>query len=195
LSRIDISSQFSKHDNQLEPTSATSVDISGESAAWSPTQESSRSHNVPWAAVASNHNVVDDNVAQPPPNRSMSTAPVGFPYNLPALAPPLTPRTQMLRNEMSESLRNSLWQRKLSRTDVTGPQPRRTKNTVNVPGAGQGGRQAEKSLVRVTLREPGMESRETLPPMDPPVLEGAPKKKLVRNLSWADTSDYHRPGW
>ncbi|KAJ7930891.1 hypothetical protein B0H13DRAFT_876340 [Mycena leptocephala] len=191
LSRIDISSQFSKHDNQLEPTSATSVDISGESAAWSPTQESSRSHNVPWAATANDHNVVDDYVAQPPPNRSMSTAPVGFPYNLPR-----TTRQQMLRNEMSESLgRNLLWQRKLSRTDVTGPQPRRTKSTMNVPGAGQGGRQAEKSLVRVTLREPGTERRETLPPMDPPVLEGAPKKKLVRNLSWADLSDFHRTGW
>jgi hypothetical protein len=154
---------------------------------------------VPWAAAANNHNVVDDYVAQPPPNRSMSTAPVGFPYNLPAPAPPSTPRTtrqQMLRNEMSESLRhNLLWQRKLSRTDVTGPQPRRTKSTVNVPGAGLGGRQAEKSLVRVTLREPGTERREALPPMDPPVLEGAPKKKLVRNLSWADTSDYHRTGW
>jgi hypothetical protein len=44
LSRIDISSQFPRHDNQLQPTSATSVDISGDSPAWSPTQESSRSH-------------------------------------------------------------------------------------------------------------------------------------------------------
>ncbi|KAJ7621723.1 hypothetical protein DFH06DRAFT_1232556, partial [Mycena polygramma] len=128
----------------------------------------------------------------------MSTAPVGFPYNLPAPAPPSTPRTtrqQMLRNEMSESLRhNLLWQRKISRTDMVGPPPRRTKSTANVPGAGQQqlGRQPEKSLVRVTLREPGAERRETLPPMDPPVQEGAAKKKLVRNLSWADTSDYHQ---
>ncbi|KAJ6553908.1 hypothetical protein DFH09DRAFT_987921 [Mycena vulgaris] len=134
--------------------------------------------------------------------RAMATAPVGFPYNLPAPAPPSTPRTtrhQMLRNEMSESLRhNLLWQRKLSRTDFIGPQPRRTKSTVNVPGAGAegAGRQAEKSLVRVTLRAPGTERREgTLPPMDPPLVDGAPKKKLVRNLSWADTSDYHRTGW
>ncbi|KAJ7159158.1 hypothetical protein C8R43DRAFT_994930 [Mycena crocata] len=155
---------------------------------------------VPWAAGANNHNVNVDYVAQPPPNRSMSTAPVGFPYNLPAPAPPSTPRTtrqQMLRNEMSESLRhNLLWQRKLSRTDLIGPQPRRTKSTVHVPSAEGMGRQPEKSLVRVTLRAPGSERREgTLPPMDPPVQEGAPKKKLVRNLSWADTSDYHRTGW
>ncbi|KAJ7693710.1 hypothetical protein B0H17DRAFT_1059614 [Mycena rosella] len=147
--------------------------------------------SAPWA---------DDEVAPPPPlNRAMTTAPVGFPYNLPAPAPPSTPRTtrqQMLRNEMSESLRhNLLWQRKLSRTDFIGPQPRRTKSTVHVPSAvGEGpGRQAEKSLVRVTLRAPGAERPPV--PMDPPVLEGAPKKKLVRNLSWADTSDYHRTGW
>ncbi|KAF7330945.1 hypothetical protein MVEN_02434400 [Mycena venus] len=158
---------------------------------------------VPWAAAANQHNVVPDYVAEPPPNRSMSTAPVGFPYNLPAPAPPSTPRTtrqQMLRNEMSESLRhNLLWQRKLSRTDTIGPQPRRTKSTVNVPsavlGAGQVGRLPEKSLVRVTPRAPGVERRETLPPMDPPVPEGGGKKKLVRNLSWANTSDYHARGW
>ncbi|KAJ6544074.1 hypothetical protein B0H19DRAFT_1267380 [Mycena capillaripes] len=155
---------------------------------------------VPWAAAANNHNVVDDYVAQQPPNRSMSTAPVGFPYNLPLPAPPSTPRTtrqQMLRNEMSESLRhNLLWQRKLSRTDTIGPQPRRSKSTMNVPGAGQQGRQAEKNLVRLTPRAPGSERRETVPPMDGPVQGAAPtKKKLVRNLSWADTSDYHQKGW
>ncbi|KAJ7880759.1 hypothetical protein B0H14DRAFT_2340679 [Mycena olivaceomarginata] len=163
----------------------------------------SKRASFPGRAAANQHNVVPDSVAQPPPNRSMSTAPVGFPYNLPVPAPPSTPRTtrqQMLRNEMSESLRhNLLWQRKLSRTDTIGPQPRRTKSTVNVPSvaalAGQGGRQPEKSLVRVTPRAPGAERRETLPPMDPPVPEGGSKKKLVRNLSWANTSDYHARGW
>ncbi|KAJ7087360.1 hypothetical protein B0H15DRAFT_843698 [Mycena belliarum] len=159
---------------------------------------------VPWAAAAHQHGVPPDAVAAPPPNRSMSTAPVGFPYNLPAPAPPSTPRTtrqQMLRNEMSESLRhNLLWQRKLNRTDYIGPQPRRTKSTVHVPsavGEGEPARQGgEKSLVRVTLRAPGAERRDgVLPPMDPPVLDNAPKKKLVRNLSWADMSDYHRTGW
>ncbi|KAJ7229201.1 hypothetical protein GGX14DRAFT_346994 [Mycena pura] len=124
---------------------------------------------------------------------STSTAPVGFPYYLPAPEPPSTPRTtrkHMLRNEMSESLRyNLLWQRKLSRTELTGPQPRRTRSTVHVPSA-------EKSLVRVTPRAPGAERRDApLPPMDQPVLEGAPKKKLVRNLSWANTSDFHWKGY
>ncbi|KAJ6516507.1 hypothetical protein C8R45DRAFT_809933 [Mycena sanguinolenta] len=129
----------------------------------------------------------------------MTTVPVGFPYNLPPPAPPSTPRTtrrQMLRNEMSESVRHQLlWQRNLSRTDTIGPQPRRTKSTVNVPseamGAGQA-RQPEKNLVRVTPRAPGTERRDTLPPMEP---EGGPKQKLVRNLSWANTSDYHARGW
>ncbi|KAJ7446883.1 hypothetical protein B0H11DRAFT_2083661 [Mycena galericulata] len=133
----------------------------------------------------------------PPPNRSLSSAPVGFPYNLPAPAPPSTPRTtrqQMLRNEMSESLRhNLLWQRKLSRTDFIGPPPRRTKSTVNVMSTTEG-RQPERSLVRVTPRAPGTAPPEGAPPpmVDPP---GAPKKKLVRNLSWANNSEYHTSGW
>ncbi|KAJ7731013.1 hypothetical protein DFH07DRAFT_894970 [Mycena maculata] len=128
----------------------------------------------------------------------MSSAPVGFPYNLPAPAPPSTPRTtrqQMLRNEMSESVRhNLLWQRNLSRRDMVGPPPRRTKSTVNVTSVEGEGRQAERSLVRVTPRAPGTAPPEgALPPMvDPPV---AQKKKLVRNLSWADTSTYHHSGW
>ncbi|KAJ7928051.1 hypothetical protein B0H13DRAFT_1969137 [Mycena leptocephala] len=42
LSRIDTSSQFPRRDNQLQPTSATSVNISPDSEAWSPTQQSSR---------------------------------------------------------------------------------------------------------------------------------------------------------
>ncbi|KAF8216267.1 hypothetical protein K438DRAFT_1953229 [Mycena galopus ATCC 62051] len=160
--------------------------------------------DVPWATADNQHNVAPPYVP-PPPNRTMTTAPVGFPYNLPAPAPPSTPRTtrqQMLRNEMSESVRhNLLWQRKLSRTDTIGPQPRRTKSTVNVlseaayAAAGQTGRQPAKSLVRVTPRAPGTERRDTLPPMDPPVPEVGPKKKLVRNLSWANTSDYHARGW
>ncbi|KAK7061188.1 hypothetical protein R3P38DRAFT_2828014 [Favolaschia claudopus] len=158
---------------------------------------------VPWAAAANQHNVAPDHVAQPPPNRSMSAAPVGFVYHLPAPAPPSTPRTtrqQMLRNEMSESLRhNLLWQRKLSRTDTVGPQPRRTKSTVNVPSAamvsiqGLGGRQPEKNLVRVTPRPPEMEQPDPIPPVDSS--PDGTKKKLVRNLSWANMSDYHERGW
>ncbi|KAJ7715062.1 hypothetical protein B0H16DRAFT_1617066 [Mycena metata] len=152
--------------------------------------------DAPWVAAP---NANDDYVPQPPPDRSMPTAPVGFPYNLPAPALPSTPRTtrqHMLLNEMSESLRhNLLWQRRLSRTDMTGPPPRRTKSTVNVTTA-QGGRQPEKSVVRVTPRAPGAERRDTtLPPLDPPVPAVAPKKKLVRNYSMGDTSTYHYSGW
>ncbi|KAJ7638308.1 hypothetical protein FB45DRAFT_1054615 [Roridomyces roridus] len=154
----------------------------------------------PWAQAqaanpASNHY---GHPTQTPPNRSMSSAPVGFPYNLPAPAPPTTPRTtrqHMLANEMSESLRhNLLWERKLSRKEVTGPPPRRTKSTVNVLTTAEG-RQPEKSLVRLTPRPPGAAPPDVLPPA-PMLKPPAPKKKLVRNLSWAaDTSDYHRSGW
>ncbi|KAJ6525988.1 hypothetical protein B0H19DRAFT_1197610 [Mycena capillaripes] len=124
-----------------------------------------------------------------------STAPVNFPYDLPPPTPPSMPRTtrqQMLRDEMSESLRhNLLWQRKLSRMDTIGPQPRRTNGPVNVPGARQ---QVENSLVRVMLRVPGA-------PRDAPADETvrarrrADEEELVRNLNWADTSDYHLRGW
>ncbi|KAJ7179703.1 hypothetical protein C8R46DRAFT_1074529 [Mycena filopes] len=155
--------------------------------------------DVPWAAAPKNPNASDDYVPQRPSNQSMSSGPVGFPYHLPVPAPPSTPRTtrqHMMRNEMSESLRlNLLWQRKTYRSDMTGPPPRRTKSTVNVTTV-QGGRQPEKSLVRVTPRAPGAERRDaTLPPMDPPVPAGAPKKKLVRNYSMGDTSTYHYAGW
>jgi hypothetical protein len=157
--------------------------------------------NVPWAAAnnnGNNHHDATNYAPQPPPmTRAVTTAaaPVGFPYNLPAPAPPSTPRTtrqQMLRNEMSESLRhNLLWQRKLSRGDLVGPQPRRTKSTANVPS--EGGRQAERSLVRVTVRAPGAAPERRDPA--PPLREGGAKKKLVRNMSWADTSEYHTAGW
>ncbi|KAJ7285282.1 hypothetical protein C8J57DRAFT_1291066 [Mycena rebaudengoi] len=149
---------------------------------------------VPWASANNNGNNHHDttNYAPQPPTMTRAVtaaaAPVCFPHSLPTPAPPSSPRTtrqQMLRNEMSESLRhNLLWQRKLSRGDLVGPQPRRTKSTVNVPN--EGGRQAEKGLVRLT---PGAAPERCDPA--PPLREGGVKKKLVRNLSWADASDYH----
>ncbi|KAJ6620007.1 hypothetical protein B0H10DRAFT_1114497 [Mycena sp. CBHHK59/15] len=185
---------------------ASRVKVSGETSAEAERRRLYEEAGVvPWAAV--NHSEPASNnsggsgyaepAQSPPPDRSMASVPVGFPYNLPAPAPPSTPRAtrqQMLRNEMSESLRhNLLWQRKLSRGDFIGPQPRRTRSTANVPA--EGGRQAEKSLVRVTVRAPGAPERTLPPPMDPLVPDGAPRKKLVRNLSWADNTDYHLTGW
>lgn len=58
---------------------------------------------------------------------SIATAPVPlcYPYNLPAPAPPMTPRTtrrHMLSTELSESLRrNLLWERQVSRKNAIGP--------------------------------------------------------------------------
>ncbi|KAI0950724.1 hypothetical protein AcW1_007960 [Taiwanofungus camphoratus] len=56
---------------------------------------------------------------------SVATAPIPLthPYNLPAPAPPMTPRTtrrQMLSTELSESLRrNLLWERQVSKINMT----------------------------------------------------------------------------
>lgn len=56
-------------------------------------------------------------------NHPTPTIPVGHPYNLPPPAPPSTPRTTrrlMLSTELSESLRrNLLWERQLSKVNLT----------------------------------------------------------------------------
>ncbi|KAF7331635.1 hypothetical protein MKEN_00043100 [Mycena kentingensis (nom. inval.)] len=155
-----------------------------------------------WATPAPSKN--GDANDQPPsgrlqqqqPSRSSSAAPIGFPYYLPHPEPPSSPRTtrqQMLRNEMSESLRhNLLWHRKQARTELSGPAPRRTKSTVNVPLA------TERSLVRLTPRAPGTER--TTPPFEqhgPNFNDSGPgqKRKLVRTLSYDTYDDFHRTGW
>ena len=70
-------------------------------------------------------------VPREPPQRQSAfitavTAPIplGYPYNLPAPAPPMTPRTtrrRMLSTELSESLRlNLLWERQVSKVNMLG---------------------------------------------------------------------------
>lgn len=101
--------------------------------------------------------------------------PLPHPYNLPAPAPPQSPRTtrrQMMANEMSESLRrNLLWERTLTRrmlggfTRINPALP--TNGRASAPGAQQHNRT-------------GVEPR------------GSPTP-LSRTRSWAD--DYHTSGW
>jgi len=119
------------------------------------------------------------------------------PYNLPAPAMPLTPRTtrrQMLANEMSESLRrNLLWERQTSRRMLGGParggsgvlgnglRPLTSTNGAN-PAAGGvvgGGEQPQGREARS-----GDEASEA---------ERERRKALPRNKSWAD--EYHSSGW
>jgi hypothetical protein len=95
-----------------------------------------------------------DNQVQPPQAPGMGTGlaatrpllqtvatspiPLNHPWNLPAPAPPTTPRTtrrQMLATELSESLRrNLLWERQVSKTNLLGNAGRR-----NGGGGGTGG--------------------------------------------------------
>jgi hypothetical protein len=72
------------------------------------------------------------------PTVATAPIPLNHPWNLPAPAPPTTPRTtrrQMLATELSESLRrNLLWERQVSKTNLLGNAGRR-----NVLGGGGGG--------------------------------------------------------
>ncbi|KZT00959.1 uncharacterized protein LAESUDRAFT_687411 [Laetiporus sulphureus 93-53] len=111
---------------------------------------------------------------------SVATAPIplGHPYNLPAPAPPMTPRTtrrQMLATELSESLRrNLLWERQVSRNNLTSGRrggllgnPLRPLTTVH-------GNQSNSGT------NSGNEDEHK-------------QRAMSRNRSWAD--DYHYAGW
>ncbi|KAK0205061.1 hypothetical protein DFS33DRAFT_1274030 [Desarmillaria ectypa] len=131
----------------------------------------------------------------PTPAKDLPTvtehAPLGFPYNLPVAAIPSTPRTtrqNMLRTEMSESVRqNLLWSRYIHKQSVLGPrrksspslpdrQPIATINPVvhltkRVDGRRSGGADAEREAVRRELQ----------------------RVHLTRNKSWA--AEYHPTQW
>ncbi|PBL03283.1 hypothetical protein ARMGADRAFT_912072 [Armillaria gallica] len=118
-------------------------------------------------------------------------APLGFPYNLPVAAIPSTPRTtrqNMLRTEMSESVRqNLLWSRYIHKQSVLGPrrksspslpdrEPIATINPVvhltkRADGRRSGGADAEREAVRKELQ----------------------RVNLTRNKSWA--AEYHPTQW
>ena len=115
---------------------------------------------------------------------SVATAPIplGHPYNLPAPAPPMTPRTtrrQMLSTELSESLRrNLLWERQVSRNNMMGPRrngllgnglrPLTAVHDPVRPNGGSGSKSGDEN-------------------------ENERKQRVARNRSWAD--DYHFAGW
>ena len=136
-----------------------------------------------------------------PPRPSLPTVnsapiPFGHPYNLPAPAPPSTPRTtrrQMLSTELSESLRrNLLWQRQMNKNDVLPQQRRKSAITLNGglqpltmvaggPSNNDGGSGSKPSTSHEGLNEADDEKTARM------------KRALARNRSWAD--DYHYSGW
>ncbi|KAI0715761.1 hypothetical protein C8T65DRAFT_694593 [Cerioporus squamosus] len=134
---------------------------------------------------------------------SVATAPIplSHPYNLPAPAPPMTPRTtrrQMLQTELSESLRrNLLWERQVSRINVT---------------ARRGGVLGSGLRPLTTMNGDGPAATQQPPPPPPPQQQGPSQQQqqqqqqqngedreerrrraMARNRSWAD--EYHYSGW
>ncbi|CCM03602.1 uncharacterized protein FIBRA_05740 [Fibroporia radiculosa] len=118
---------------------------------------------------------------------SVATAPIplGHPYNLPAPAPPMTPRTtrrQMLSTELSESLRrNLLWERQVSRNNMT--------------GARRGGLLGNglRPLTAVNTDAPRQNEPGTRSGNEADDREARRQRAAARNRSWAD--DYHFVGW
>jgi hypothetical protein len=133
----------------------------------------------------------------PPPRRpvltSVATAPIpfGHPYNLPAPAPPMTPRTtrrQMLSTELSESLRrNLLWERQVSKLNMMGGGRRQSSN------ASAGGRAGVTGAHNPGPHDDGPSKPSTSSKNNDDALAERKKAAMARNRSWA--GDFHFAGW
>ncbi|KAH0825779.1 hypothetical protein J3R83DRAFT_8873 [Lanmaoa asiatica] len=117
---------------------------------------------------------------------SSTTAPipVGHPYNLPAAAPPMTPRTtrrRMLKTELSESMRRQLlWERQVSSNTNPALVARRASQ-------GVGGLRPLTSTSSEGIRDTSTRSAEAQD------RDERRRRAMARNRSWAD--DYHYSGW
>lgn len=133
----------------------------------------------------SDHGPPPSEAAVRPQIPSVATAPIalGHPYNLPAPAPPMTPRTtrrQMLATELSESLRrNLLWERQVSRNNLTR----------------RGGGVLGSNLRPLTAMHSNSDSSRNGGSGSKSGNESDDRRKanVARNRSWAD--DYHYAGW
>ena len=169
--------------------------------------------------------------APPPPSQQLqpqrpllqtvatSPIPLNHPWNLPAPAPPTTPRTtrrQMLATELSESLRrNLLWERQVSKTNLLGNAGRRSGGSGGglrtVSAAANGNAQPGPSQQQVQQQQPRQQKQRQqqqqqqqqqrqggISAEDAPV--GAVddnaaerrKRALARNRTW---DDFHYFGW
>lgn len=150
--------------------------------------------------------------------RNPAPIPVGHPYNLPPPAAPSTPRTTrrlMLQTEMSESLRrNLLWERQVSKINLTGPKRPASNGTgrANLLSGGalkpltttpsmvqltakKGGPGAQSGAVNHGERERERERRGSGgAQIGEQEKEERKRRALIRNRSWA-ADDYHYAGW
>ena len=141
-----------------------------------------------------------------------SPIPLNHPWNLPAPAPPTTPRTtrrQMLATELSESLRrNLLWERQVSKTNLLGNAGRRggggggggglrtvsaAANGNAQPGPSQQPRQQlqQRQQQQQQQRQGGSAEDAQVGAVDDNVAERR-KRALARNRTW---DDFHYFGW
>ncbi|KAG6370769.1 hypothetical protein JVT61DRAFT_10971 [Boletus reticuloceps] len=116
---------------------------------------------------------------------SSTTAPIplGHPYNLPAAAVPMTPRTtrrRMLKTELSESMRRQLlWERQVSSNNNPALVARRA-----TPGMGG---------LRPLTSNSSDGIRDTTRTTEAQDKDERRRRAMARNRSWAD--DYHYSGW
>lgn len=107
--------------------------------------------------------------------------PLGHPYNLPAAAPPMTPRTtrrRMLKTELSESMRRQLlWERQVSSNTNPALVARRANQ-------GLSGLRPLTSNSSEGIRDAATGAQDK---------DERRRRALARNRSWAD--DYHYSGW
>ena len=151
------------------------------------------------------------------PTVATAPIPLNHPWNLPAPAPPTTPRTtrrQMLATELSESLRrNLLWERQVSKTNLLGNAGRR-----NGLGGGGGGSRLVTTMVngngnaqavpsqQQQQQEQEQEQRQQQRQQQQQHRQGQGsgdgaqesiaerrQRALARNRTWAD--DFHYTGW
>lgn len=144
------------------------------------------SRRAPGDGVAPQHthtHVVENHAA--PAAQSTAPIPLGHPYNLPAPAIPMTPRTTrriMLRTELSESMRRQLlWERQVSSTTNPAANARRANNGV------LGGLRPLASTTSMGENPSATKSAETQD------RDERKRRAMARNRSWAD--DYHYSGW
>lgn len=144
------------------------------------------SRRAPGDSVAPKHthtHVAENHAA--PAAQSTAPIPLGHPYNLPAPAIPMTPRTTrrvMLRTELSESMRRQLlWERQVSSTTNPAANARRANNGV------LGGLRPLASTTSMGENPSATKSAETQD------RDERKRRAMARNRSWAD--DYHYSGW
>ncbi len=154
------------------------------------------------------------------PTVATAPIPLNHPWNLPAPAPPTTPRTtrrQMLATELSESLRrNLLWERQVSKTNLLGNAGRRNglggsggagsrlvTTVVNGNGNAQAGPSQQQQQQQQREQQQQQQRQQQQQHRHQPGQgsgDGAQdsiaerrQRALARNRTWAD--DFHYTGW